>query len=388
MSRSLRESEINDIISANQNRVRLEKISSCPISEYQTNSYSANSPCEDRHAEVTNLSGSYFGVYDGHGGVHAANFVKEVLISYIQHYIQQVLVAESENFNLLSAMPTALSKAYVEADREFLLSGVLDELKLANVYTGACANNVIVMGRHVFVANAGDCRAVLGKWNSQRKQWQSIQLSSDHTAATEESRLRREHPDEPDVVRNGTIKGNLEPSRAFGDALYKDVMFNNYLRAEFRMPEPFKPPYVTAKPEVYSRLLQNGDSFIVLATDGLWDRLSNDEVVQIIANHDRTTDGNVCNVLIKKVLERSAKFGKTPEEKISYAIQLPQKEKRRHHDDITITVIYLDQSRFPEMNDFKLIPENLRPNPFHIKQVRNMLHDLKTDSITANFWKA
>lgn len=88
------------------------------------------------------------------------------------------------------------------------------------------------MGNYLFVANAGDCRAVLGrrKKGDQHEQFEAIQITKDHTAYEEEERIRREHPDEEDVVIDGTIKGNLEPSRAIGDALFKHDIFNKYLK--------------------------------------------------------------------------------------------------------------------------------------------------------------
>ncbi len=78
--------------------------------------------------------------------------------------------------------------------------------------------------------------------------------------------------------------GNLEPSRAFGDALLKDKLFNRYLQPEYQMTQPFTPPYITATPEVIIHRLQRGDEFLILATDGLWDRVSNQEAVDIVAN--------------------------------------------------------------------------------------------------------
>jgi len=78
------------------------------------------------------------------------------------------------------------------------------------------------------------------------------------------------------------------------------------------MPQPYTPPYITATPEVSVHSLQAGDEFLVLATDGLWDRLSNEEVVNIIAN--RTTE-NVCTTLIRKVLAKSAPQGKKVKQK-------------------------------------------------------------------------
>lgn len=139
------------------------------------------------------------------------------------------------------------------------------------------------------VACTGDSRAVLGRRGSNGK-WTATALSVDQTGGTEEeaARLRREHPGEPDVTRNGRILGGLEPSRAFGDAIYKwsietqrkikEVYFSRSAPALLKTP-----PYVTAEPVVTTTKVQpeKGD-FVVMATDGLWEMLTNEEVVGLV----------------------------------------------------------------------------------------------------------
>ncbi|KAI7099086.1 hypothetical protein KC324_g21174, partial [Hortaea werneckii] len=89
---------------------------------------------------------------------------------------------------------------------------------------------------------------------------------------------------------NGRILGGLEPSRAFGDAVYKwgketqEKMKNQYFG---RSPSKYlkTPPYVTAEPVVTTTKVQpeKGD-FVVMATDGLWEMLTNEEVVGLVGS--------------------------------------------------------------------------------------------------------
>ena len=82
----------------------------------------------------------------------------------------------------------------------------------------------------------------------------------------------------------------VEPTRAFGDARYKwtrhiqDMVFE--LFPAYRLPRPnYKtPPYVTAKPVVRHHKIQPQDRFLIMATDGLWDKLTSDEAVQLVGN--------------------------------------------------------------------------------------------------------
>ncbi len=93
------------------------------------------------------------------------------------------------------------------------------------------------------------------------------------------------------MIRDGRLLEMLLPFRAFGDVRFKwsakqlkeltvpiyghGVIPSNY----------FTPPYVTAKPEIMHRQLNYKDKFLILATDGLWDLLTPERVVQLISNH-------------------------------------------------------------------------------------------------------
>lgn len=139
------------------------------------------------------------------------------------------------------------------------------------------------------VACTGDSRAVLGRRSTSGK-WTAIPLSVDQTGnnPNEANRMRKLHPGEEHVIRNGRVLGGLEPTRAFGDASYKwSKEIANRLRDSFfgRSQSPLlrTPPYVTAEPVITTTKVhpENGD-FLVLATDGLWEMLTNEEVVGLV----------------------------------------------------------------------------------------------------------
>lgn len=117
----------------------------------------------------------------------------------------------------------------------------------------------------------------------------------------EVSRMRAEHPaSEADtVIRNGRVQGGLQPTRAFGDAVYKWTTeqgdaINEVLKATDNKPRSIRPwnytpPYVTARPEVTYRPLDTKDGeklkFVVLATDGLWDCITSEEATLLVAGY-------------------------------------------------------------------------------------------------------
>lgn len=115
-------------------------------------------------------------------------------------------------------------------------------------------------------------------------------LSVDQTGGNqdEEKRMRAEHPGEEHVIRNGRVLGGLEPTRAFGDAVYKwTLATQEQLKKNFfgRTASALlkTPPYVTAEPVVTTTKVdpEKGD-FVVMATDGLWEMLTNEEVVGLV----------------------------------------------------------------------------------------------------------
>jgi len=161
---------------------------------------------------------------------------------------------------------------------------------LAPAISGSCALLAFYDSHKniLHVANTGDSRAVLGHMSKPGK-WTATPLSEDQTGRNpqEAQRVRMEHPGE-EPIRNGRVLGGLEPTRAFGDASYKwNREFAERLSPKFfgRAPRPLlkTPPYVTAAPEITTTTIspEQGD-FVVLATDGLWELLSNDEVVGLV----------------------------------------------------------------------------------------------------------
>lgn len=91
----------------------------------------------------------------------------------------------------------------------------------AHAFSGSCALLALYDPTHsvLRLANVGDSRAVLGRWNGTK--YVCEPMSVDHTGFNpdEVSRLQREHPGEHGIVdpRSGRVHG-LATSRAFGDS--------------------------------------------------------------------------------------------------------------------------------------------------------------------------
>lgn len=200
-----------------------------------------------------------------------------------------------------AAIETAIKRGFTRLDHEIVNESAQRALKgdskraaaemLAPALSGSCAllSFYDSQSKLFRVACTGDSRAVLGRRGANGK-WSATPLSEDQTGGTpsEAARLRLEHPGEDHVVRNGRILGGLEPSRAFGDAFYKwsqDIQMKIKKSYFGRSPTPLlkTPPYVTAEPIITTTKVDpaQGD-FVVLATDGLWEMLTNEEVVGLV----------------------------------------------------------------------------------------------------------
>ncbi|CAN0495875.1 unnamed protein product, partial [Hapterophycus canaliculatus] len=124
----------------------------------------------------------------------------------------------------------ALTQAFLRVEREYLYQ-VKTAFELgfgAVARTGACAIMALVRDNRLFVANAGDCRAVLGRRRLSRRvvggwttggagEAEAVALSNDHNAKeqVEQAKLKKLHPFEGDVFTckrpaSCYVKGRLQ----------------------------------------------------------------------------------------------------------------------------------------------------------------------------------
>ncbi|KAJ5748135.1 uncharacterized protein N7511_009831 [Penicillium nucicola] len=280
----------------------------------------SNSPIEDDHAEkiveipasvaaVTDGEPSsdwmFWAVFDGHSGWTTSAKLRNVLISYVARELNTTYKAAAADPSLLvpssEAIDAAIKQGFVRLDNDIVNESVKEVFKaksrrvaaelLAPALSGSCAllSFYDSQSKDLKVAVAGDSRAVLGRRGPSGK-WTATALSEDQTGGTpsEIKRIQEEHPGEPYSTKNGRILGQLEPSRSFGDATYKWTReIQDQIKGKFfgRTPSPLlkTPPYVTAEPIITTTKVDpsKGD-FIVMATDGLWEMLSNEEVVGLV----------------------------------------------------------------------------------------------------------
>ena len=166
----------------------------------------------------------------------------------------------------------------------------------------------------------------------------------------ERHRLLKEHPNEPEIIKRNRVKGRLQPTRVFGDGHYKRMEFFHDWKNAHKY-STWTPPYVTAKPELSCYELQDDDKFVIMACDGLFQDLQNDEVIRAVgklyddkaaSGDDSTITGEInelnpstqliWNALLAAGRSMQGRFN-TEELSLSAILGLSADVKRRVHDD-------------------------------------------------------
>lgn len=192
---------------------------------------------EDAVSIRTNFRGiegeDFYGIFDGHGGRESAHFAATNLHNILAF-----------NLNVESDPLIALKNSFLQ------ISLMMDTLN-----DGTTAVIAYFDGKSkLYVANVGDSRAVLSR------KGKAIAMSIDHSPKDqiEEERIKAHNG----FITSGRVQGLLAVSRTLGDS--------------------FLYPYVTPEPFINVIELSADDEFLILACDGVWDVLSNDEAVQIV----------------------------------------------------------------------------------------------------------
>ena len=152
----------------------------------------------------------------------------------------------------------ALRQGFMECDR-----AMRTEESLKDEMAGCTAVVVMTKGKELWCANAGDSRCVAGVSGMAKA------LSNDHKPMDTKEKARIEAAG--GFVEFNRVNGNLALSRAMGDFVFK---MNDKL--------PQSDQIVTCYPDVVHEVVEEDWDFILLACDGIWDVLSNQEVTDFV----------------------------------------------------------------------------------------------------------
>ncbi|KAF7804511.1 putative protein phosphatase 2C 38 [Senna tora] len=310
------------VVQANTSLEDRSQLESGPFSSNHNNS---NNTCPQ---------GTFIGVYDGHGGSEASQFVTDNLFTNLMR------IADEEG----GMSEEVIRKAYSATEKGFLSvvkRNWMSKPEIAS--TGTCCLVGIICNGMLYIGNCGDSRVVLGRLERGMKEVSPIQLSQEHNVNIERVRdeVRSKHPFDPQIVvmkhHVWRVKGLIQVSRSIGDAYLKKAEFNREpLPLKYRLGEPFFKPILSCDPSILSQKLHPDDQFLIFASDGLWEHLSNQEAVSIVSNNPHH---GIARRLVKAAMREAAK---KREMRLTELEKIEEGARRNFHDDITVVVVFLN----------------------------------------------
>lgn len=262
---------------------------------------------EDKHTIYSNLDGAespskprvnFYGVYDGHGGRFVSTYLANNLPGCFVH--QKIVYPLNKNYvnGIYDAIENELYTRYAE-------------------HATDCGSTCLAVchyrkdgKEYLDVMNTGDSRLV-----GCNRSFIAVQMTIDHKPNTPLERRRLQQLGAKLNKELWNDRGDwrindLSVSRAFGD------------KASER--------YVISRPDMFTHRVSDNLRFIILACDGLWDVVSNQEAVDIVIDTCYDKDFNF--------IVSNDKAAQNVAEKLAcFAI-----EDRGSTDNVTAIVVFFD----------------------------------------------
>jgi len=265
---------------------------------------------------LNNKDQYFFTVCDGHG--INGHYISKYLINNLPLKIHNTfLLSNYNNINKINSqnLNDLIKNIYLEINTNLLLDENID-----TTFSGSTCVSLIYSPQKIFCINLGDSRCILGKFDKKNNIWYHKPLSNDHKPSIIEEKariLKSNGRIEPYKNENNFYIGpervwlkdedvpGLAMSRSFGDDLAHTIG-------------------VTCEPEIIEIEFNEEDKFIILASDGIWEFMSNQEVVDIVKEFYMKND--LQGALFSLYKEASKRW--IMEEEII--------------DDITLIIIYIN----------------------------------------------
>jgi len=286
-------------------------------------------PNQDCFGHHWNSSAAFFAVYDGHGpkGEQCSGFVQKKLPSILKRQMEE---HGGVDWVTTDDIHQALQKAHVECNTQLHESEIDDSL------SGTTSVGVYVHDGRITACNVGDSRLVLGTMSHDEVK--AVPLSRDHT------------PYRPDEVSRCMASGarilsmgQIDPgSRVEGDEDVEDpprvwARDGKYPGTAFTRSlgdSVAEELGVNAEPELLTMALSPSERLLCIASDGVFDVMSNQEVVDLCFQH-RNDPAQACISLIDKSHNE-------------WLLNDDCNEEQANYDDMTCICIFFDH---PEHTD-------------------------------------
>ena len=227
----------------------------------------------------------YMSVCDGHGvnGHHVSSFIKTILP-----------VDMSENLKHRNIL-TETEKTHEIIKETFIIANdkLVENQNIDSIFSGTTCVSVIYTPEKLICPNIGDSRAVLARYDNDKKKYIAIELTRDHkpTEIDERKRIIENDGRIQPFFEDGEFVGperiwikeeevpGLAMTRSFGDRVAATVG-------------------VISEPEIKEFDLDINDKFMIIASDGIWEFISSQECVDMVSSfYDKNDIKGCCQFL-------------------------------------------------------------------------------------------
>ena len=228
------------------------------------------------------LSCSYFGLFDGHSGKEVGMYLMENL-----HKIIHQKIKENNDIENIDNLKNIVINSFEQIDQEINSKNFKNETGSTGTVLLLYKDKNSPLGKSLLCANVGDSKAYL----ITKKEM--ILITKDHKCcdANEVKRIR----DSGGIVFRERVFGTLMLTRSFGD-------------------KEMKKYGVLSTPDIFMKNIDTEDIFVVIASDGVWDVVEENEILKMsqgsISSNDfskkiinlakeRDTHDNISCIVIK-----------------------------------------------------------------------------------------
>ena len=266
---------------------------------------------------------SYFAVFDGHGGEECSEFLEKNFLNYLV-----------ENANFPFDIKLSMIEACQKVEEGFFKEFCKDKIEDSN-FSGSCALIAVVFDNKVYIGNIGDSRAIMSICGGTKVKQLTMDHKPDNVKEFERALKNGSKiylDDNDDIDRDESKipfikdKTELEKMKAVKEKSTEEKIFRVYPSdlAVMRTIGDIKakkkeyggiPGTIINIPEIFIYDINGNDDFIVLGCDGIFDDLSNEEVINAawMAYKHRAKEKNydmhestkeACDLVIRVALEK------------------------------------------------------------------------------------
>jgi len=252
---------------------------------------------EDAHSAVIGIpdqkdSVSWFAVFDGHAGSRVS--------AHCSHHLLDAIRASDDFTCSLQQEHTLGMEEVMAGVKKGILKGFLDldeklrkipEVASGEDKSGTTAVGALITDKYLIIANCGDSRGVCSVGGKP------VLATQDHKPSNDIEKERIQNAGGSVMIQR--VNGSLAVSRALGDFEYKNV--------DGKAPTE---QLVSPEPEFYIKeRFSEKDEFLVLACDGVWDVMTNEDICDFITARMKVTDNleSICNEVIDTCLYKGSR---------------------------------------------------------------------------------